>query len=96
MANRSHIKATSTARTMGEERKEACLLCLPCDLALCVAFFPFTSYHVKRPLGGESLALSLQRRDSVPLAHYSLTGNMKWRPSLLVGYFYIIRAGSLC
>ena len=64
----------------------------PCALP----FFPFTSYQVKRPLGGESLALSLQRRDSVPLAHYSLTGNMKWRPSLLVGYFYIIRAGSLC
>lgn len=81
---------------MGEERKEARLLCLPFDLALCVAFFSFYQLPRKETSGGESLALSLQRRDSVPLAHYSLTGNMKWRPSLLVGYFYIIRAGSLC
>ena len=83
---------------MGEERKEACLLCLPRDLALCVALFSFYQLPRKNTSGRrvESLALSLQRRDSVPLAHYSLTGNMKWRPSLLVGYFYIIRAGSLC
>ena len=77
---------------MGEERKEDCLLCLPCDSALYVVFFLF--YQLRRKeasLGGESLAFSLQRRDSPPLAHYPLTGDMEWRLSLLAGCFYIIR-----
>lgn len=36
---------------MGEERKEACLLCLPRDLALCVAFFSFYQLPRKETSG---------------------------------------------
>ena len=66
---------------MGEERKEACLLCLPCDLALCVVFFPFYQLPRKETSGeerAEPLLCGGEISRRLLTTHWQATSNKDW------------------